>query len=377
MKKLQVWAVALSTALLFSVLPAAAVESGGVGGKPANPQANNPRTQSIFIYELKHGQQATDGVRIFNNTAKEQTVSVYPVDSVLSSGGAFACAQAADAKKDVGAWVVMDQSSITLAPYSNDQIAFTITVPQNADVGEHDGCIAMQAASATAQPGQSGVALSFRSAIRMVVTVPGKIVKKLNINNVKVTSAKDGKYQVTPTVQNDGNVSLDTSLQVKLESVFGAISTSSKSSYPVLPHTKASWNFVLKPSMWGGFYRAKVIAAYNANPATELGVNQSANQATQQGVSGLFFAMPSLLGGVIELIILLLIVAVILWLIRKKRHTKHVQQHWVEYTAKKSDTIQKLAKEKEVSWQKIAKVNKLKPPYDLQKGQKLKLPPQK
>ena len=144
----------LATLSIAALIPgmASAASYGGVGGKPAYPVANNPRTKSIFIFELKPGQSASSGVQVFNNTNTTQTINLYGVDSVVSSGGAFACAQNNDPKKEVGAWIHLDQNSVTLSPNSNKIVPFTVTVPNNksVSVGEHDGCIAMQAASQTA-----------------------------------------------------------------------------------------------------------------------------------------------------------------------------------------------------------------------------------
>jgi LysM domain-containing protein/WxL interacting protein linking bacterial and host surfaces len=374
-------AALLAIALLAMPSVASAINYGGVGGRPAYPNSANPRTQSIFIYQLKPGQGASDGLRILNNTKQSQTIAVDAVDSELASGGAFTCKQAVEAKQDVGAWIRLGSSTVTVAPNSDQIVPFTISVPagKNIGVGEHDGCITIQAASQTASKSkQPGIVLSFRSAIRVVVTVPGKIVKKLSIVSVNVSPDKNDKYKVTPVVSNDGNVSLDTKLQPKLLSVFGTeVSSGKEGTSPVLPHSKASLNFELKRPFWGGLYRAQVVASYNANPTTELGVNNDSNRTATAMDSVVFVAAPKPLAALIELIILAAIVFAVYRLIDSRKHAKHVKSHWESYTAKKSDTLDKLAAERGVPWKRIAKVNKLKPPYALSKGQKLRLPAKK
>jgi len=369
----------LSAALLAVPSIASAINYGGVGGRPAYPNPANPRTQSIFIYQLVPGQQANDGVKILNNTNQVQTVTLDAVDSEVASGGSFSCKQAAEPKTDVGAWIQLQSTTITLAPNSSQVAPFTIAVPQSSslDVGEHDGCITIQAASRTAtQSSQAGILLSFRSAIRVAVTIPGKIVKKLSIQDVKVNPAKGGNYQVTPTVSNDGNVSLDTTLKVSLVSLFGtSVESAKEGTSPVLPRSKASWNYDVKRPFWGGFYRAQITAAYNANPSTELGANQNSNQQIKALNSAIFFAAPTLAGGLVELVIVLAIVIVLVWMIRKRQHHHQVRHHWQDYSVQHGDTIERLAKEFGIPWKKIATTNKLKPPYTLKKGQRLKLPP--
>jgi hypothetical protein len=376
MKKLQLLVASLAALLMLIPAAVSAVGYEGVGGQPAHPVSNNPRTKSIFIYQLKPGQQATDGIRIENNTKTRQTVSVYAVDSELSSGGSFSCAQAADAKTDVGAWVKLQTNSVQVAANSSQIVPFTVTVPTNAEVGEHDGCIAIQAASATKPSGRSGVLLSFRSAIRMVVTVPGKIVKKLTLTDVGVSKLKNGNYSVSPVAQNEGNVSLDTNVRVKLTSILGMSSGSQGGTYPVLPRSKATWNFKISHPFWGGWYRAAAMATYNSNPTAELGINQGSSKTSQLS-SGVFFVLPSALGGLIEGLVIVVLAVLLTLYIKSQQDVRHIRRHWQDYSTKEGDTLADLAKSNHTSWRKLARVNKLKPPYELHKGQKLKVPPKR
>jgi hypothetical protein len=95
----------LTLAISLVPISAMAVEYGGVGAKPANPRSDNPRSSSIFIYELKPGQTYNDGVEVFNSTEQDRTIELTAVDSILASDGAFSCAQNAESKVDVGKWI--------------------------------------------------------------------------------------------------------------------------------------------------------------------------------------------------------------------------------------------------------------------------------
>ena len=120
---------------------ALAMGYGGIGGRPAYPRPDNPRTESIFIHTLDPGVVQKDGILLVNNTEKQKTLQVYAVDSMVSSGGAFACRQMTEPKNDVGNWIKLKKSEVTLNSKANEIVPFTITVPQNAGVGEHNGCI--------------------------------------------------------------------------------------------------------------------------------------------------------------------------------------------------------------------------------------------
>lgn len=378
MKRFSLYIAAALITLLASPLQVAAVESGGVGGKPAYPRADNPRSRSIFIYELDPSEKASDGVRIFNNTSEAQTVSIYAVDSELSSGGAFACKQAVDKKEDVGSWIKLGKDEVKVAPNDSVVVPFTITAPSKVEVGEHNGCIAMQAASQTAsETSTGGVQLSFRSAIRVAVNVPGNIVKKINIEDISLSPSGNGKYVLMPTVHNSGNVSLDTDVTASLVSVFGSSVATATGDYPVLSGSKTSWNFEVDRPFWGGLYRANVSIAYNADPAAQLGASANGDLETQSRTSGLVFIMPQPAAAAIEFLGLLIVMAIVAFIIRRMRHKRHVKRHWKTYTVKEGETLDQLADHHDVSWKRIAKANSLKAPYALREGQKVRLPVRK
>lgn len=372
MKKLILFIAAIAVLMVSS--SAGAITSSGIGGRPANPQPNNPRTQSIFIYQLRPGATTSDAVRVFNDTNTAQTIMVYPVDAILSSGGAFGCAQRVDPRADVGSWITMSSPTVTVAPNSSTVVPFTVQVPSVVSVGEHDGCVVIQAAAAQNTSDKSGVVLSFRSAIRVAITIPGKIMKGLAITSVTVNGVKGGNYRIVPVLKNTGNVSLDATVRPEIVTLFGQVIRSTQGVYPVLPNSSASWNFALKRPFWGGLYRARVITSYNGNTSTLLGEGVNQSVVSKQSDSSIFLALPDPLAGIIELALVAAAAGVITVAVRRLRHRRHVRKHWRQYTVHDGDTLASLALARHISWKKIVSANKLKAPYSLQAGQTLKLP---
>lgn len=172
--------IAVALCLLSLSFTAEAIEYGGFGGRPAYPRAGNPRTESIFVHTLEPGAIQKEGIKVVNNTPTKKTFLIYGGDSTPSTDGAFACKQLSEEKNDVGAWIKLDKSEVTMDPSTNQVIPFTITVPQNASVGEHNGCILIQEKK-DKQEGQAGMALSVRTGIRVAITIPGDLVRKLEI----------------------------------------------------------------------------------------------------------------------------------------------------------------------------------------------------
>lgn len=351
-----------------------AIEYGGFGGRPAYPRADNSRTESIFVHTLNPGDVQKEGVRMVNNSAERKTILVYGVDSTPSTGGAFACEQLSDTKDNVGAWITLEKSEVTLDTGTNELVPFTIAVPKNASVGEHNGCIVMQEKK-EAPDGKSGVSLSFRTGLRVAITIPGELQRKLEILGFIVTPKDTGDFLLSPKVRNLGNVSIDAIAQVTTRYFFGPTHIVLGGQYPILRGDTSDWNFELKRPFWGGWYRSNFTVEYDANPEAGVGVESGKARTRLEGPVVWLWSFPTPAGLAIEVAVLLLIAfcGFLIWLSRKRK--KWIRDTWTEYEVKPGDDINSLAKEHNVSWKLLAKVNALKPPYTLTAGDKVKVPP--
>jgi len=351
-----------------------AIEYGGFGGRPAYPDPNNPRTESIFIHILEPGDVQKEGVLTVNNSAERKTMLVYAVDSTPSTGGAFACAQASVTAKDVGAWITLEKSEVTLEPGTSELVPFTITVPKNAGIGEHNGCIVMQEKKEKAD-GKSGVSLSFRTGLRVAITIPGELERKLEIVGFTVTKRDDGSFLLHPLVKNLGNVSIDADAKVFTRYFFGLTHFTNGGQYPILRGETSDWNFELKKPFWGGWYRSSFVVGYDTNSEAGVGVKSGKELTRLEGPSVWFWSFPTPAALAIEIVVLLALAfgGFLFWLSQKRK--RWIKENWVSYEVKSGEDIKSLAERFDVSWKLIAKVNKLKPPYALKPGEKIKIPP--
>jgi hypothetical protein len=359
-----------------TVSPAFAVENNGIGGRPANPRAENPRSESIFIYNLKAGDTAKDGIRVLNNSSAEKTILVYATDSEYASGGAFTCAQMVDLKKDVGNWITLEKSEVTLKPYTNEVVPFTITAVGTADVGEHNGCIVVEEKpAATEMTNQNSINISLRSGLRVAVTIPGDIKRGAEIAGFSVTDDNDGMVRFHPKMTNTGNVSLDTNIDIFTKYFFGRDYQKHGGKFPLMAGQTGEWNFEMARPFWGGWYRTQFSASYDDGAAAGIGVASGDEFKSLKSKELWYFVMPSLYAMIIEIAVLLIIVLFIFLTIVHLRRNAWINKHWSAYAVKSGDDIHKLADRYSVSWKLIAKVNKIKPPYTLKSGAKLRVPP--
>lgn len=373
MRKLASRLTLVGVGLLVSIaaaLPVQAIESFGIGALPANPRPDNPRTKSIFVYEVKPGEAVQDEIKLINNSPTTKTIVVYPVDSQASSDGAFACAQAVDERKAIGGWIKLDKSEVTLQPNSSEKVPFTVVVPSGIQVGEHNGCIAVQDASPSATTTtENGIVLSFRSAIRVAVTIPGKIVTELALVDVK-SEQRDTKIQISPILKNTGNVSLDTKLDVSLKTLFGEKIGAANGEFPVLTETTSRFNFEVERPFWGGWYLQEVHATYA--PLADAGNDAKSTELTTQKRQ--IFIAPHPLAATVEVGVPLLVLAGAIYAFRRQRSMKSLKASTVLYVIKKGDDVQSVARAHDIGWNRLAKLNRLKAPYTLKSDDTLLVP---
>lgn len=355
-------------------LPALAIEYGGIGGRPANPKSDNPRTQSIFVHEGTPGTVIEDGIVVINNSPTPKTLFVYATDIATEADGEFSCEQLLDTRNDVGTWVEMEKSEVTLASKTSETVNFKINIPATASVGENNGCIAVQEKKESAEG--SGVTISTRTALRLVVTVPGDIKREVKIAGYKITLNDNDNYFLHPSVTNTGNVSIDTDIQVSTRYWFGLLAAKHGGEFPVLRGQTSEWNFELIRPFWGGLFFSTFKAGYD--PSLEASVGKNTGDLTYvRGPIRLLFVMPHPIALVVELLVLLLLLWGIYRFIQLRKRNQWMQSTWVEYKVKPGDDLMELADKYDVDWKLMAKRNKLKPPYNLKKVATIYIPSDK
>src|SRR3989338_952531 len=370
--------------------PAFALSSGGVGGYPAHPDPSIKYSESWFIYNLDLGESKDDALTIFNTTDELQTVKVYAVDSVPSNQGNFALEAEADPKDGIGAWIKLSQDLITLQPGENQEILFTITIPQNADVGEHSGGIILQKAQGSQDQLQNGASIVTRVGIRVYETVPGEIKKVIEIKdfnvNLKKLKDQDPYYEINLTAENQGNVSLQPKVALAIGG-WGKIDyqdfkkinydgianfIKGRTDFPVkfftgeelsrnwqlLRDQKVSTNWTWPKPRFGRF-------TFQAN----LTYDTEDGQKTISSKKITVWVIPWLEFAVLGVIFLL----VVAFLVIKKIFFGG--RNWQSYIIKTGDNLPQIAYQSKVSLKRLVKVNKIGKPFIVKPGQKILIPP--
>jgi len=356
-----------------------AIEYGGLGGRPAYPRLDNKRTESIFIHTIEPEETIEEGVEIINSSSETMDIMLYAVDSIKSSGGGFACKQYDDEQTGVGTWIKLEKDELTLAANQRKVVPFTITAPQNPDIGEHNGCIVIQEkrTEETTRERKPGINIIYRTGIRIAVTIPGELKKKLEIVNYEVEKKDNGDFILRPKVKNTGNVSVDAEIDVRTSYFFDKELDQHNGKYTILRDDTAEWNFEVKRPFWGGWFKTYFTAKYSKNPDMEIGKEDKDSMEKLTSKTITFFSPPTLPALLIMISVLFALAGTIfsIWLFFKRK--RWIENEWEDYKIKKSDTIKSIAKKLGVSPRLIARANKLKSPYTVGGRKIIKIPPSK
>ena len=431
--KINLFVILISLILISSAFSAKAIEYGQIGGKPTNFDPNVPDSKSWFIYHLDLGTSKEDSLTISNLFSDQWDALIYAADSVKSSSGGFALKQISEDKTEVGSWVkfypdpkpdytnkifedgkkifeacaistddltknynlTADQINdfgqwcigktdvdLTMKAGEKIDLPFVITIPQNAEVGEHTGGILIQKQNkdeATQSDG-SKVLLTTRVGVRIYETVPGEIIKKLSFSDFSVAKNFDefylpwnkekrdkfGEYVITSTVQNSGNASADFKEKIIIKNLItGNTQNIDDREFQVLRGDNFTSTLAWKSPRIAFLSFQKEYTYKDANGSDQTVVSET--------ISKWFIPWREM---VMTLILLLIILAsYLIWKNWWKKYYGGIG--WIPYTVKKGDTIMALSREFNVDWKKLTRTNRIKAPYLLEARQIIKVPDNK
>ncbi|TKA10062.1 WxL protein peptidoglycan domain-containing protein [Actinacidiphila oryziradicis] len=236
---LRTYAAVLTAALLLgaatglSTGTAAAADNGrwSVFPAPAKAAGKGPTAQQrpFFTLEGAPGTTLKDKVSVSNLSSTPMTFKLYGADAYNTPrDGGFAVRGIDDPEKDIGTWVTLARSTLTIPARTRADIPFTVTIPENATPGDHPGAIV--ALDTHTDPAKGSVAVGVRRAVgaRVYLRVSGPTLSALSIENVHVSHGQPlvpGTGASTATIRytlvNRGNVSVSPRIGLTAKGLFG------------------------------------------------------------------------------------------------------------------------------------------------------------
>ncbi len=222
-----VWAAG---AAFGSALPAMAEDAPA----PAEPTADvtwgvrtgspDGQARENFTYEVGPGGTLEDSIVIANYDEEPLHLALYAADGFTTTSGQLDVLTKDAESVDLGAWVTLGQSDITIDPGASAEVPFSVDVPRNATPGDHAGAIVT---SLAVPESEDGITVDRRLGIRIYLRVAGDVAPSLAIDNLHVDYAGSvnpldlGTATATYTVRNDGNARLAAGQSVTLTGPFG------------------------------------------------------------------------------------------------------------------------------------------------------------
>lgn len=222
--------VALLTLLLLAPAGAASAATSDDSTswlvQPAGPRGGAD-ARSYFSYDASPGEYVEDVVRIVNHADADLTLALYGTDAFTdTASGGFGLLATAERPDDVGAWVTMGVSEVTVPARSSVDVPFLISVPANATPGDHAGGVVTSYVTAVNTETGEKVDFDARIAVRIYLNVRGAIAPALIPDDIRTSFELDasqltGTLRVNYALANTGNVRLGAEETVAVRGPFG------------------------------------------------------------------------------------------------------------------------------------------------------------
>lgn len=175
MRRLLVLAATVLVALTPAVAPAVELPAPSSGqGINVTPDPDSTRkSDSGTLAELgtvEPGTPVRDAVVVRSSLDEPLDVHLYAADALPAVGGGFGFTGRTDAQEQVGIWLRLAQTRITLPPRGRVEVPYVVTVPSGTEGGEYVGAIVAEQISSSAD---SGVQSRTRFAMAVYLRVPG------------------------------------------------------------------------------------------------------------------------------------------------------------------------------------------------------------
>jgi hypothetical protein len=312
---------------------------------PADAQGKDGR--HWFELELDPGQTVTEHLAVKNLSSHAVTFGLAAADGYFNKNGRYGMLADPAQSVDAGLWVKV-QPAVEVAAGETVIVPFTVTVPANAEPGDHPAGIAASASTGATSGGGSGMGVTSRVGVRVLTRVTGEVRPSLEIQNTKASyrmswsPLEPGELVASFDLVNTGNIRLDVTGLVKAGSGEAVWPADDDQAIELLPggtrHLETTVSHV-----WPWFY---VTATVQADPQAVVVASDNMPPAlapvnARIGVIALPIPQIFVLSGLVLIVVLL---------IAARRKSKQRVQGMIDQAVlqAKAETRRELAKSEQV-----------------------------
>jgi len=258
---------------------------------------------------------------------------------------------------------------------------FHLQIPENTSPGQYFGGLVLEEigddqvvpVAAAAGSGEkiccTNILVKTRIGLRIYLTVPGIIKDHLEWSDFKINQKnKSTNFQFE--IKNSGNVALEPVATVEIFDGMGnQIDRFQKNLGESLPGTTTNPVISWEKQPFAGTFKASAKIDYKIKTnAAGLQQFHGSNEKTAKTIS--FTIVPWKIIIVVGLCMLAGIGGYFVYIGRRKQ----IRLNWENYVVQPHDNIMNIAKDHDVDWHKLARINKIKPPYLISSGTTLRVP---
>jgi hypothetical protein len=209
-------------------MPTSAASNGLWSVFPTTLPGHAPRAYVQPV--LTPGKPYVDSVSVANYTAAPLTFHLYGSDAINTPGGGLSLRRRIDVQKDIGKWITLPYSQLTVPAYSSREVPFAILTPPQATPGDHvGGIVAEQTQGTPTNAGSTPITVVQAVGVRVYGRVVGPLHPVLSLRQVSLSVNSSAATQfggsvgahVGFTVVNSGNTVLSPLVSVGLSTPFG------------------------------------------------------------------------------------------------------------------------------------------------------------
>lgn len=196
---------------------------------------DGPGGRDYFVYSLTPGETFGDTVAVSNLGDRPINFVIYPADAFnVRDEGGFTAARDGEEPTDVGSWITLKSQTYTVEPGTRIDVPFSISVPEDAEPGDHAGAILATDAdrgSINVEGTDPNLVVRERVGARVYVRVEGPISPALRIDKLDVEHrtpsfavpffSSGGQATVSWEISNTGNTRLTPTTVLKVKGLFG------------------------------------------------------------------------------------------------------------------------------------------------------------
>lgn len=234
-----------SLALLLGVLslgaaPAAVAATNQVTWmvSPATDGAVDKRSWAEL--DLNPGENADEQAAVRNLSDRTVTFRIDAADGYFTDKGRFNMLPSDQESVDAGTWITAPET-VTVEPGAVGIVPFSVTVPDNAEPGDHAAGIAASLVSVGADAGGSSVGVESRIGFRVMTRVTGDVAPSVAVEDIASdyrlswNPFAPGSLSVDAEIVNTGNVRLLLDGTVSAQGAFAPLVAEDAAAQELLP----------------------------------------------------------------------------------------------------------------------------------------------